>query len=69
MERKSKIVYTAYDLRDILGISQTAAYTLMHTKDFPSFRIGGSKKGTLVVRVSDFDKWIESRIAAFRKSK
>ena len=47
MEQKAKIVYSAYDLRDILGISQTQAYSLMHTKGFPSFRIGTT--------ISEFD--------------
>lgn len=69
MESKVKIVYTAYDLRDILGISQTAAYNLMHLKSFPSFRIGGAKKGNLVVRAADLDKWIEAQIEAKRKKK
>lgn len=69
MESKAKIVYTAYDLRDILGISQTAAYSLMHSKNFPSFRIGGAKKGNLVVRAADLDKWIEAQIEAKRKKK
>ena len=69
MEQKAKIVYSAYDLRDILGISQTQAYSLMHTKGFPSFRIGGAKKGNLVVRAADLDKWIEAQIDAKRKKK
>ena len=69
MERKSKIVYTAYDLRDILGISQTAAYNLMHAKSFPSFRIGGAKKGNLVVRESDLNKWIEAQIELRKKAR
>ena len=69
MESKAKIVYTAYDLRDILGISQTAAYTLMHSKSFPSFRIGGAKKGNLVVRAADFDKWIEAQIEHRKKAR
>lgn len=69
MEQKSKIVYTAYDLKDILGISRTSAYNLMHAKNFPSFRIGGAKKGNLVVRASDLDSWIESQINASRKHK
>ena len=69
MEKQRKIVYTAYDLRDILGISQTAAYSLMHSKSFPSFRIGGAKKGNLVVRAADFEKWIDSQIEHRKKAR
>lgn len=69
MEQMKKIVYTAYDLRDILGISQAAAYNLMHAKNFPSFRIGGARKGNLVVRATDLDKWIEYQIEHRRKAR
>lgn len=69
MEKPNKIVYSAYDLRDILGISQAAAYNLMHAKNFPSFRIGGAKKGNLVVRAADLDKWIEAQIERRKKAR
>ena len=62
MEKRGKIVYNAYDLKEILGISQTSAYNLMHSKGFPSFRLGRSNRSSLVVREADLNKWIESQI-------
>ena len=36
----TKIAYSAPEVAQLLGISKSAAYNLMHREDFPSFRIG-----------------------------
>lgn len=39
----SKLEYlTVADIKKYLNISQAAAYQLVHRKDFPVFRVGGS---------------------------
>ena len=36
----NKLTYSAPEVAQLLGISRSAAYNLMHRDDFPSFRIG-----------------------------
>lgn len=35
-----RLTYTAPEIAQLLGISRSAAYNLMHRADFPSFNIG-----------------------------
>ena len=47
----------AYLLKDVLGISLTSAYELMHEKDFPSVKIGNR----IVVSKEKFIEWIDKK--------
>lgn len=63
-------IYKSYDelplflnanmVADLLGISQSSAYELMHEKGFPSLRIGNR----LVVPREKFQIWMEGRLGA-----
>jgi len=43
---------------DLLGVSPSSAYELMHEKDFPSLRIGNR----LLVPKDQFQIWVEGRM-------
>ena len=47
----------ANSLKDVLGISLTSAYELMHEKDFPSVKIGNR----IVVSKEKFIEWIDKK--------
>ena len=47
----------ANSLKDVLGISLTSAYELMHEKDFPSVKIGNR----IVVSKEKFVEWIDKK--------
>ena len=63
-----KSIYNNYDelplflnaeiVAKLLGVSQTTGYELMHTKGFPSLKIGCR----LVVPKEDFIAWVEKNI-------
>ena len=63
-----KSTYTTYDelplflnadlVAQVLGISISSAYELMHEKDFPSLRIGNR----LLVPKDQFQVWVEGRM-------
>ena len=67
MFKIKKSIYKSYDelplmlnaemLRDILGISLTSVYELLHDKDFPSIKIGNR----FVVPKEKFMDWIDAR--------
>ena len=60
-----KSTYTTYDelplflnadlVAQVLGISNSSAYELMHEKDFPSMRIGNR----LIVPKEKFKTWVD----------
>ena len=60
-------VYKSYDelplmlnaetIKNVLGISLTSAYELMHEKDFPSIKIGS----TIIVPKDKFREWIDKK--------
>ena len=50
----NRITYNAAEIAEILGVSKSAAYDLLHREDFPTLRIG---KRLLVV-ASQFDEWL-----------
>lgn len=60
-------VYKSYDelpvmlnveiVKNVLGISLTSAYELMHEKDFPSMKVGSR----IVVPKDKFREWVEKR--------
>ena len=43
---------------DLLGVSPSSAYELMHEKGFPAMRIGNR----LVVLKTDFQKWVSEQV-------
>ncbi len=43
---------------DLLGVSVSSAYELMHEKDFPALRIGNR----YVVPKADFQNWVTQQI-------
>ena len=48
----------AQAVADVLGVSPSSAYELMHEKDFPSLRIGNR----LVVPKDPFQSWVERNV-------
>ena len=44
-------------LKEVLGISLTSTYALMHEKDFPSVKIGNR----IVVSKEKFIEWIDKK--------
>ena len=53
----NKLTYSAPEVAQLLGISRSAAYNLMHRDDFPSFRIGKR----WLVRDSSLPEWLEKQ--------
>ena len=53
----TKLTYNAPEVAQLLGISRSAAYNLMHRDDFPSFRIGKR----WLVRDSSLIEWLEKQ--------
>lgn len=53
----NKLTYSAPEVAQLLGISRSAAYNLMHRDDFPSFRIGKR----WLVRDSSLNEWLEKQ--------
>ena len=53
----NKLTYSAPEVAQLLGISRSAAYNLMHRDDFPSFRIGKR----WLVRDSSLHEWLEKQ--------
>ena len=63
-----KSIYKSYDelplflnanlVAQVLGISISSAYELMHEKDFPSMRIGNR----LIVPKEKFKIWVDEKI-------
>ena len=60
-------IYKSYDelplmlnvetIKNVLGISLTSAYELMHVKDFPSIKIGSR----IIVPKDKFREWIDKK--------
>ena len=48
----------AQTVANVLGVSPSSAYELMHEKDFPSLRIGSR----IVVPRDKLIEWIEARV-------
>jgi len=67
MKTLKKSIYKSYDelpimlnvemVKDVLGISLTSAYELIHEKDFPSMKVGNR----IIVPKDKFRKWVEKR--------
>lgn len=53
----TKLTYNAPEVAQLLGISRSAAYNLIHRDDFPSFRIGKR----WLVRDSSLNEWLEKQ--------
>lgn len=61
-------IYKTYDelplflnseiVSNLLGISISSAYELMHEKEFPSVRIGNR----LIVPKEEFQKWVKEKL-------
>ena len=62
-------IYKSYDelplflnaeiVTNLLGVSTTAAYELMHEKDFPVLKIGSR----MVIPKEKFKEWVERKIS------
>ena len=60
-------IYKSYDelplmlnaemVKNVLGISLTSAYELMHEKDFPSIKVGNR----IIVPKDKFREWIDKK--------
>lgn len=60
-------IYKSYDelplmlnaeiIKNVLGISLTSAYELMHEKDFPSIKIGNR----IIVPKEKFIEWVDKK--------
>ena len=55
----------ADDVAAVLGISRANAYTLMHSKDFPTITIGKR----MIVPKDKFIKWIDDNTEEYRELK
>lgn len=53
----TKLTYNAPEVAQLLGISRSTAYKLMHRDDFPSFCIGKR----WLVRDSSLNEWLEKQ--------
>ena len=51
------LMLNAETIKNVLGISLTSAYELMHEKDFPSIKIGNR----LIVAKDKFREWIDKK--------
>ena len=51
------LMLNAETIKNVLGISLTSAYELMHEKDFPSIKIGNR----LIVPKDKFREWIDKK--------
>lgn len=51
------LMLNAETKKNVLGISLTSAYELMHEKDFPSIKIGNR----LIVPKDKFREWIDKK--------
>lgn len=56
-----KLTYNAGEIAEILGISKSKAYDLLHREDFPTLHIG---KRLLVVQ-SKFNVWLEEHSGSY----
>ncbi|MBR2886228.1 MAG: helix-turn-helix domain-containing protein [Clostridia bacterium] len=51
------LMLNAETVKNVLGISISSAYELMHEKDFPSIKIGNRK----IVPKDKFREWIDKK--------
>ena len=51
------LILNAETIKNVLGISISSAYELMHKKDFPSIKIGNR----LIVAKDKFREWIDKK--------
>ena len=49
---------SAKDVSNLLGVSLSTAYELMHEDDFPSLRVGNR----YVIPKEDFQKWVKENM-------
>ena len=54
------MVLTPLDIAAVLGISRNTAYELVHSKDFPAFRVGKQYR----VSKTRFLAWLDGESAA-----
>ncbi len=51
------LMLNAETIKNVLGISLTSAYELMHEKDFPSIKVGSR----IIVPKDKFREWIDKK--------
>lgn len=54
------MVLTPLDIAAVLGISRNTAYELVHSKDFPAFRVGKQYR----ISKTKFLAWLDGESAA-----
>ena len=54
------MVLTPLDIAAVLGISRNTAYELVHSKDFPAFRVGKQYR----ISKTSFLAWLDGESAA-----
>ena len=54
------VVLSPMDVARILGISKNTAYEMVHSKDFPSFKVGKQYR----IRLDHFMAWMDKAAAA-----
>lgn len=54
------MVLTPLDIAAVLGISRNTAYELVHSKDFPAFRVGNQYR----ISKTRFLAWLDGESAA-----
>lgn len=54
---QDKIALNVTETAEVLGVSRTVVYQLMHREDFPSFKVG---KRTLVPRAA-LEAWVNKQ--------
>ena len=57
------LMLNAETIKNVLGISLTSAYELMHEKDFPSIKIGSR----IIVPKDKFREWIDKKSGGWKE--
>ena len=57
MRLQEKIALNVTETAEVLGVSRTVVYQLMHREDFPSFKVG---KRTLVPKAA-LEAWVNKQ--------
>lgn len=63
----NKDILSVKDVSEYLGISMTGTYALFHSKGFPCFRVHGKGRGSLRIRKSQLDNFIESKEKSYER--
>lgn len=59
-QERGKLVYSVAEAAEALGISRPTVYTLIHRKDFPSFKVGNRT----LISISGLQQWVAAQTGA-----